>query len=45
MLDRIHGCRAQPRCVATVRANLANPRLRRPGAVKILLLNRTPPTR
>jgi hypothetical protein len=38
MLDRIHGCREQPRCVAAVRANLANPRLRRPGAVKILQL-------
>jgi hypothetical protein len=38
LLDRLHGCRTQPRCVAAVRANLANPRLRRPGAVKILQL-------
>jgi hypothetical protein len=38
LLDRLHGCRRQPRCVAAVRANLANPRLRRPGAVKILQL-------
>jgi hypothetical protein len=38
MLDQIHGCRASPACVASVRANLANPRLRRPGAVKILSL-------
>lgn len=38
MLDRIAGCRAQPACVASVRANASNPRLRRAGAVKILQL-------
>src|SRR5207237_9775347 len=38
MIDRIHGCRSEPSCVASVRANLANPRLRRAGAVKILQL-------
>ena len=42
MLDQIHGCRANPACVAAVRSNLANPRLRRAGAVKILSL--TSPT-
>jgi hypothetical protein len=39
MLDRIAGCRAQPACVASVRANASNPRLRRAGAVKILQLS------
>jgi hypothetical protein len=39
MLDQLSGCRQSPVCVATVRANAANPRLRRSGAVKILLLN------
>ncbi len=38
MLDRIAGCRAHPACVASVRANASNPRLRRAGAVKILQL-------
>jgi len=38
MLARIHGCSASPACVATVRANASNPRLRRAGAVKILQL-------
>jgi hypothetical protein len=38
MLERLDGCRAKPACVAAVRANVANPRLRRPGAVKILQL-------
>jgi hypothetical protein len=38
MLDRIAGCRASTACVASVRANTANPRLRRSGAVKILQL-------
>jgi hypothetical protein len=39
MLDRIAGCRASPACVASVRANVASPRLRRSGAVKILQLS------
>jgi hypothetical protein len=38
MLARLSGCRASPSCVAAVKANAANPRLRRPGAVKILSL-------
>jgi len=38
MLSRLQGCSARPSCVATVRANAANPRLRRHGAVKILQL-------
>ena len=38
MLSRLSGCRQDPRCLAQVRANIANPRLRRPGAVKILSL-------
>jgi hypothetical protein len=38
MLARLHGCRAQPACVAVANANAANPRLRRAGAVKILSL-------
>jgi hypothetical protein len=38
MLDQISGCRASRACVAAVRANVANPRLRRAGAVKILSL-------
>jgi hypothetical protein len=38
MLERLTGCRAKPACVASVRANVANPRLRRRGAVKILQL-------
>ena len=42
MLDQIGGCRASSACVASVRANAANPRLRRRGAVKILSL--TSPT-
>ncbi len=39
MLDRIAGCRASAACAASVRANIANPRLRRKGAVKILQLS------
>ena len=39
MLDQISGCRASSACIASVRANAANPRLRRRGAVKILALN------
>jgi hypothetical protein len=42
MLDRLSGCRRSPSCVATVKANVANPRLERRGAVKILQL--TSPT-
>jgi hypothetical protein len=42
MLDRLSGCRASSACVASVRANAADPRLRRRGAVKILAL--TSPT-
>lgn len=36
MLDQLSGCRASPACQATVHADAT--RLRRPGAVKILLL-------
>ena len=39
MLDQISGCRASTVCVASVRANVANARLRRRGAVKILALS------
>ena len=42
MLNQIGGCRASPACVASVKANAANARTRRPGAVKILQL--TSPT-
>jgi hypothetical protein len=38
MLAQLSGCRASTSCLALVRANAANPRLRRPGAVKILSL-------
>jgi hypothetical protein len=38
MLDKLGGCRANPACVAGVRANVANPRLVRTGAPKILQL-------
>jgi len=38
MLARLHGCSASPACAAQIRANVANPRLRRAGAVKILSL-------
>lgn len=38
MLDQLSGCRASPSCVATVKANASNPRLRRVGAVKVLQL-------
>ncbi len=38
MLDQLHGCRQSPSCVATVKANASNPRLRRSGEVKILQL-------
>jgi hypothetical protein len=36
MLRLLNGCRKRPSCVALARANAANPRLRRAGAVKIL---------
>lgn len=38
MLSQLSGCRHSPSCVAAVRVNAANPRLRRSGAVKILQL-------
>jgi hypothetical protein len=38
MLAALSGCRERPSCVASVRQNAANPRLRRHGAVKILSL-------
>jgi hypothetical protein len=38
MLARLPGCEARAACAATVRADAANPRLRRSGAVKILQL-------
>jgi len=38
MLSQLDGCSRRPACVATVRANASNPRLRRAGAVKILSL-------
>jgi hypothetical protein len=38
MLSKLSGCRANPSCVAAVRANAANPHLRRSGPVKILSL-------
>lgn len=39
MLSKLSGCADRPSCVATVRANSTNPRLRRNGPVKILLIN------
>jgi len=38
MLDQLGGCRHSPSCLASVRADAANPRVRRSGAVKILQL-------
>ena len=38
MLDQLSGCRESPSCVASVKANASDPRLRRSGAVKILQL-------
>lgn len=38
MLDQLSGCRETPSCVASVRADASNPRLRRSGAVKLLQL-------
>ena len=37
MLDRLHGCRRDPACVATVRENARSEH--RPGAVQILALS------
>ena len=39
MLANLSGCAEKPSCVSQVRANAANPRLRRAGEVKILLIN------
>lgn len=39
MLEKLHGCRQRPACLAAVRANVANPRLLRHGQVKLLLVN------
>jgi len=39
MLDKLSGCREQPACVASVRANAR--KLRRPGTAKILSLKST----
>jgi hypothetical protein len=36
MLDKLNGCRSNPSCVASVRANVANARLRPKGTVRIL---------
>jgi hypothetical protein len=38
MLDELRGCRKSPSCVAAVKADASDPRLRRSGAVKILQL-------
>jgi hypothetical protein len=38
MLDALSGCRASPSCVAGVKADASDPRLRRAGVVKILQL-------
>jgi hypothetical protein len=38
MIRRLAGCRRSPACLRSVAANIANPRLRRAGAVKILQL-------
>ncbi len=39
MISRLSGCKSSPACVASVRANVADRRLRRSGAVKILSLD------
>jgi hypothetical protein len=39
MLSQISGCRSSAACVASVKANAANPRTHRAGEAKILLLN------
>jgi hypothetical protein len=38
MISQLSGCRERPSCVAAVKQNAADPRLRRSGAVKILSL-------
>jgi hypothetical protein len=38
MIARLAGCRTNPSCVAEVHRILTNPRVRRPGSVKILNL-------
>jgi len=38
MLDQLEGCRRSASCVASVRADARDPRVRRAGAVKILQL-------
>ncbi len=38
MLAKLSGCSTRPGCLAAVRSNVANPRLRRHGSVKILQL-------
>jgi hypothetical protein len=38
MLEQLTGCRQSPSCVAAVKANANNPRVRRAGAVKIISL-------
>jgi hypothetical protein len=38
MIRQISGCRESPACVASVKRNAADPRLRRSGSVKILSL-------
>ena len=39
MLSQISGCRSNPACVASVKANATNPRTLRPGSAKVLLIN------
>jgi len=39
MLDQLSGCRESPSCLAAVKADASNPRLHRPGPVKILRLD------
>jgi hypothetical protein len=38
MLAQLSGCRASPSCLAAAKADASDPRVRRPGAVKILQL-------
>jgi len=38
MLEQLSGCRASPACLASVKADAGDPRVRRSGAVKILQL-------
>ncbi|HTA36769.1 MAG TPA: hypothetical protein VK761_08655 [Solirubrobacteraceae bacterium] len=38
MLDKLSGCRQRPACVAEVKRDVANPRVRRSGSVKVLSL-------